>query len=412
MNKMYLVAILLSLSCCRQKAKKIQPVSGFQYETISDNPDMRTIQADKINDSILLSSLISGFDFIKLDTRNDKTLFGEITDLKVTDQQYVVFDKLSSSVLAYDKAGRYLFSISAGEKDSLNISSIDGIDTYDSTLYVYNGKAKEILCFDMSGHFLAKRSLDHIFQDFSVINNKEDLLLNTNKLINYVNEEGMILHDCTNLYLVESRGKDNAKLNFTKRYFPFDERVYPNGSMRVYINHPFSHFAHTTYYTIPLGDTIYSIFNNGKLLPAYHIDFREKKSSFVFGEHNGQEVVEYLKKNPEGAYMVSNFFETANWVHFSYMYNSQQYTGLYSKQSQKVISGKIVNDIFGVNFTFFGSDQNAMIGTIKPFQVKQLAKRVSELRIAPSTGEHLVALANKLRDIDNEIIVRCKLNSF
>jgi hypothetical protein len=166
------------------------------------------------------------------------------------------------------------------------------------------------------------------------------------------------------------------------------------------------------YYNLVFNDTIYTVTASDVVKPKYVIDFSGQQSSFDFLHSSGEEIQAYLKSGPSGAYMVSGFFETPSFIHFAYLYNGDYYTAFYSKATRKIITGRLENDIFLKDIQFEYADGDAMLALVKPYQIKEMAKKLAELKGDPAAVQTLLKLAGSMKDIDNEIILRCNIKPF
>jgi hypothetical protein len=112
-----------------------------------------------------VSQFFDEVNFIPLETTKE-SLFGSISQLKMTDENYFVFDWETKAVLIFTKAGKYVAKISANkiEKDPADKSKQDfhgfNLKTVDGKTLITIASGKRTHYFDLTGKFVKKITAD------------------------------------------------------------------------------------------------------------------------------------------------------------------------------------------------------------------------------------------------------------
>jgi hypothetical protein len=227
-----------------------------------------------------------------------------------------------------------------------------------------------------------------------------------------------IVNECANLYVKETgvneifkNGEIKEGLDI-KRYLPFDDKLYPNGSLRFIPDNPISRYANEVYYNDTFSDTIYAVQAADKVIPKYYIDFGEKRCKYDLRHRTGEETLSYTNKNPEGAFFVGNFFESPGFVHFTFRYYNDLYSCFYSKASKTCKTGRLKNDLFAKDFYFTKNEDDVFITVIKPYQLKELAKKVKDLAGDEKAKQKLLELTANMDANENEMLLTCRIKQF
>lgn len=412
------ILLALSLTACKSKTSTDENNGPVRYNATTANENLTKISVPVSSGQLKLSAVTDGYQVVRPDSKSDH-MFGEIRQLNITADKYIIYDDISSAVMIFDKDGKFINKIKAGSIDSANLQSIDAIDTYKDKIYVKSATSNNLSVFNTDGQLLKQNKLRFFYTNFMVLNDREDILMNTDKMINYMYAGDTMVADCANMYVFtppaqQSIASQSGLLNTPKlqRYFPFSVKKFPNGSLHFYVNSPFSRVGDEVYYNLVFSDTIYTITSPEVVKPKYVIDFGDHKSTFDLLERTGEEISTYLKKLPEEACMVSNFFETPSFIHFGYAYHGQYNTAIYSKKSGKIITGHLENDLFAQELMFIAADGDEFIATVKPYKMKELLAKSSATTTDPNALQQLVKMTTGMSDNDNEMIVRCKFKAF
>lgn len=417
MRNIYIL-LALALTACKSTTSTDENNGPVHYNATTSNEHLKKISVPVTADRLKLSAVTDGYQVVRPDSKSDH-MFGEIKQLNVTSDKYIIYDDISSAVMIFDKAGKFISKIKAGTIDSVNLQSIDAIDTYKDKIYIKSASSNNLSVFNTDGQLLNQNKLRFFYSNFMILNDKEDVLMNTDKMINYMYAGDTMVADCANMYILTQSAQQplasqSGLLNTPKlrRYFPFSVNKFPNGSLHFYVNNPFSRAGDEVYYNLVFSDTIYTVASPEVVKPKYTIDFGDRKSTFNLLQKTGEEIASYLKKLPEEACMVSNFFETPSFIHFGYAYHGQYNTAIYSKKSGKTITGHLENDIFGQELMFIAADGDEFIATVKPYKMKELVAKSSAATTDANALQQLVKMTKDMSDNDNEMIVRCKFKAF
>ncbi len=128
-----------------------------------DSSSMVTLRIDPENArGATVSQIFDEVEFIPLETTNE-SLFGKITQLKLTKSNYVIYDSDTKSVLIYTKAGKFVAKINAamlkGDDESKEPTNFFGfrITGEEGKEQISISASKNIFFFDLNGKLIQKK---------------------------------------------------------------------------------------------------------------------------------------------------------------------------------------------------------------------------------------------------------------
>src|SRR5690606_23474650 len=145
----------------------------------------------------------------------------------------------------------------------------------------------------------------------------------------------------------------------------------PNGISTNAVFTSFLKFKDQLFYNQGLNDTIYGI-DRKEVYPSYIVIFGERKRKENLLNKDGEWIAKYYKSDPYEAYMVQNFIITPNIIKFDYLLGNSSYSAFYNINSDTVLTGKMVNDFFGLDLMITHTLKEELLAIVEPFRLHQL----------------------------------------
>jgi|SRR5690606_29903274 len=162
-------------------------------ESCVDTSDIMILRIDpKTANGGSMSRLFEQIDFVPLETTKE-SLFGDISQLEVTDDEFIIFDNDTKCILIFDKLGKYKNKINLVKEVGGKINTQD-VDINGFTLksenttqlivastrnktFVFNTKAERVDAYERSDDYYATQ--EYLFKDLTRVfsyykNNKHD----------------------------------------------------------------------------------------------------------------------------------------------------------------------------------------------------------------------------------------------
>ncbi|KQM66330.1 hypothetical protein ASE74_07920 [Pedobacter sp. Leaf216] len=280
-----------------------------------DSTEMLTLRIDpQTAHGAAVSQIFSEVEFIPLETTKE-SLFGSISQLKIMEDNYVIYDYDTKAILIFGKDGKYRAKINASnieqDKNEKNKSEFYGFipEQENNTSYIVVYAGVRIFYFDLKGK-LVKKIME---KDYVNRHSSRDLKFASNGTIvrpDYLQKQGK---DSTFYELgFINKNKDSVG------YFPYSSKRYDNdefwSSGSRYSQTAPDEILYLNYYS-------YDIYKArpSKLSLAYHIIFpaanslpRDFNSNPVYVKKRG----EFFKNNPKVFYGLSNTFLVGNNLYF------------------------------------------------------------------------------------------------
>jgi hypothetical protein len=327
-------------------------IDTTNYQSIIINPD--TTLTDK--DHITTKDIFDSVKFIRLET-NDESRFGFITQLEVTDQFYIVFDKVTKCILFFNKDGTYAHKIKdvttgyfVVDKQKNEISFRDYSSATDWKFYSLTGKLVEIrkIPFQFSSYAFLDSNTIVFYKNYSF--DKYSLA----KISDQINLSNLVIK------------KDNKY----EGHFIFDTTQVSYKDM-VATNKPFLATNNKLLYSQPFNFNIFEISGNKILLtykfilPKNHIipsDFLNKQE--YFGER-----LKYLIGNKDLIYAITDIYKIKNNLFFRLAKWSSPQLYHYNFSTKKLIhfnkvASKKDASLMPLGESYLTADSNALYTTI------------------------------------------------
>ena len=276
-----------------------------------DSTEMLTLRIDpQTARGAAVSQIFSEVEFIPLETTKE-SLFGSISQLKIIEDNYVVFDYDTKAILIFGKDGKYRSKINASnieqDKNDKNKSELYGftLEKENNINYIAVFVGSRIFYFDLNGK-LVKKLLE---KDYASRRNTRDF--------KFTNQNTVVRPD-----FLERNGKDSTyyelgiinKNKDSVGFFPYnvkrydDDEFWGSGS-RSYQSSP-DEVLYLNYYS-------YDIYKArpAKLSLSYHIIFPAVNSLPIDFATNAVYIKkrgEYFRNNQKVFYGLSNIYLIGN----------------------------------------------------------------------------------------------------
>jgi len=341
---------------CNNKERKIE-----EGEIILENTSLIYLKPDT-SKYIYLSDITKKIKIIPLETTNDSFL-GKISKIEYDDDHYFILNNFDKLVYVFDLNGKFKTRIGnvGNGPGEIQYPECFALDRDLKEVWVTNN-FRSIFKFNYSGKYKESRPINVFFSDFCIAD--AYTYMHTSKRANYDSHNDQIAY---NLWV------ENVQNEITT-YFPFDPVLYPNGGIYYETKTPFCRVGESIIYSYAFNDTIYSI-DKETLTPKYIIKFPNSISEKI-STLAGEDVMDYLKQNPQNACYLQNVVETTSFLRFNYVLNMELYDVFYDKKQEKQIEGKLIDDILGSNLTVLYARDDKFVGYVNAFDIdiKEKAK--------------------------------------
>lgn len=331
MNKpLFFVTMFFILCSCRSNEKYEQ--EGYALDTIFINP--KNISEDRINYSTLFDSI--SYILMPEDT---SFLIGRVDKLLVTDDYIFILDqKITHSVFGIDKDGNKALHINAvgvAPGEYLFMTDI-AYEANKKELLIHCKMKKKILHYDLKGNFLYEKEVPYNIRKFCPINNSFAYYCEY-----YENHHLKKDNYSPNVFLLDSSSTfvpQNAVSYFIP---PINQAIVWNSNCQ------FSRWKDTVSIKPDHGDIIYHITSN-RIIPRYKLDFGLYSIDNRYWELVKQNDVKIEKLhnfiNDSGICESFWFFESHNYMYFTFRQRGNKYDVLYSKKTAKMYNLRYYNN--------------------------------------------------------------------
>lgn len=269
-------------------------------------------------ESVNLTDYIGDFEVIQLET-DSTCLIGDLTKLVQYDNKIFVYDRINSSVFCFNLDGKFLFQVGKhgnGPTEYNKLRDIN-VNAENRTIELLDRSAQSILCYDLDGNYLEKIKIGEYFSSF------------------ICTDEGYIFQrvsDNPDFYVLKIA---NASGKIMSNFIPckaLDNMLISN-QLTLDKNKIF--ITHGSYYTV------YS-YHEQRIVPFCSIDFGKKNLPKKILNKSELDAFAFLKiaiKNY--AMAIYGFYESTDYLTFSYFTGKSSYWALYNKNTQKTVSGEL-----------------------------------------------------------------------
>jgi len=312
-NLQILVLILL-LTSCQGKQRK-----GFQ-ETIE-------IDLEQLN-RMPLSQFVSDVTVIPLET-NNQTIIGQISKIQIFNNQLYILDELSNSIMIFDKNGKFIKKLNKIGQGPGEYIRLKDFEVNENGLYILDISGRKINHYDTNLNFITKTNLESISSYFTINDNFYWLYNEPNLSSNYYQ-----------LTKIDQHGKVSVK-DFQKKASA-DSHEYNWSS-----SHVFQKNNTEFYFSPPYSNSIY-IEKGDDWLNAFTFSFGKK----TFPKNKN--INDYNIADDDFPFIIrENFYCSEKYLIIDFLFKNKCQFAFFDKESKKVHSGVINNDLISEYDRFF-----------------------------------------------------------
>lgn len=302
--------------------------------TTNKNEDISFKRIFEINNDDLkagpmfFSDIFTEVNYIKLETQKDN-LIRDLRKLNIKDDRLYIFSW--NGLYVFDNQGKYLFKLDKSGRGPGEFINANDILIDDNTIDILDIGQRKIVKYDKTGNFIDEFRYGEIYASrffkieddiyiFYVSNRKHPDLFD-NKHFNILIYKNDIIQ---NAFYPITAFRENLRFMPLRNFFK-------SGSL--------------TLFQDVFNDTIYKV-TSAAFTPYYYINFKDKKinpSNFNDYKDTGDLINKF---GQSGLAQLLNFFESENFIVFSFIVNNKRYNAIFDKIStnMKVIQG-FTNDI-------------------------------------------------------------------
>jgi hypothetical protein len=331
----------IAFSSCSDKRKTQKSATHGQISLINKlESDTTNVPSEYLFDSI---------EYIPLETKKN-SLFARVDQLEITKEHYYILDKLGSSILKFDKKGKFCFRIKSSGISSFLLDDkserIIFLDNHLSKFYVYNLDGKLINSGPRKFEFSSAIALPSGNFAFYRYYSHSDEEKQNKELYN------LIITDTAFNFKSQYMGYSPKAIGYNELYTP-KSTFFRSQSEIFYIN--------------PGTYTVYQVAED-KPVPAFEIELDEKYAlpeGFTRDENMYGKRMDYLSRNNSKVFYIDYFYKLDNVVFFKLTGMNVEFNCLYQLDNEKVLS--LDNIVFGEQSHFLpigdevlGVDQDAI----------------------------------------------------
>ena len=390
-NMIFLFVLVFFIYSCKHDIKD-KGVSSDVIEQISIDP--LNIPRDNIN----ASRVIKNIEHIPLETPPN-IIIGTIDKFIVKNNKYYIFDKTAQSIFIFTIAGKFISkinSIGRGPGEYTDISSFN-IDQTKDNICIYNNRLRKMLYFTSEGKFINERKFNFLFRDFISIDNE----------INY-------------LYLSYFPDYSSKKFPYQHRYLVTSNDTIVDKQLHYKYEDYYNKISKASRHFYSCGDSItliegsdnkiYRIIKDGQLIYRYKVDFG-KFNSPLKAVMDKEESDYYITNSVNEKWCkLSNVIETPRYLFINYIFNHMYQSSYYSKITRKIFNcGPFwINDYAHLPIPRpIASQDSILFSVVDAFAFKNwFRNNKNEIPI------HLLELNNKVKELDNPIIIKYQIKKF
>jgi hypothetical protein len=333
-SRMLLLLYLIVDSSCNNNSENNVREERLNITKITINkiPELKILSYSDLFDSIRL---------IKLETKKE-SLIGRIDKILFYNNFYLILDMVQSkAVFQFDDEGNFLRKIGQkgkGPGEFLEPYDI-AIDQFSNKIIIYSGR--KLLFYDFQGNYIEEIKLDYGLRSFSVLD--KDIFA---YYFDYKKGENPKTSKF-NLLLVNKKGK------ILNRAFDAKENIYPSLGSRSFFN-----VSNDKLLVSPSYSNILYRVDIESIIPNYCIDFDKYTIPREFVLSSKSDIIFYKELKKSNYAFLRDFFETHNYLAFSFVYKGMIYSCYFSKKTGSIkFANCFINNLFGL-FT-----ESSMIAT-------------------------------------------------
>jgi hypothetical protein len=379
-----LIILVVLLSRCRPEHKT---------SLVDMAPDFRTISVDTNSSLLNVSALAKQLEYIPIET-TEQDYIGKVDKVAFYDDRFFLLDsRISKCLFVIGRTGKMLYHKRAAEAGDQKFRSITdfAIDRRNRLLYVYDGDARKVFCFDeTNGEFRNSFSVNAYFLGLLPTDNG-----------------GMALYrDGMNAYKDEYGDRIclfGPDFKFRKSWL--DRPINPYVSAGQMISTE-STDGKRGLFARMFCDTVFSL-QHDSLAAVLRVDAGKSSASPELRSVKDQDAFMAIMKNENTSYIFNNIFETRRYIAFYYKIKNSVCLVLTDKSSNRTTAVKgLKNDIDNTMLPLFGyMDDSCFVGMLTAADLQQQFHLLSRDPAFQTKFKKLIALNNAITADSNPVLI-------
>lgn len=413
-SKYLFILLIITISfftSCKKQVHEIRPLSRSSNDSIItyygeelptlpiDESTAKIINVPEKTKNINADSIISGCDYILLETKNE-CLIGEIYKLDFDSTFIFILDRNNGNLFQFYDNGKFCRKIGVkgnGPDEYIELFNFT-LDKSRKEISLIDMRKKKIFYYNYVGELIRKESMYYHFYDMEFIDDKIVAYTGTanNANAEIVQNKRIIISDRSQKPIYGA--------------FPYSNKYKENVIFG--IRRPLKHMNNKIYYTNFLSDIVWeisdTICNAAYRLIMDNANFLTDSELSNIGE---QELANLRKskRNFYGEFLVTNMYS---------IFMIDHYGGVVplicNNKTNKIHYGQIVSNkpkknidsILGYNFNFIHTD-SSFVQVVQPFLLKHYIESSQGLILDKESRE----LLDKINEEDNPILKIIKLRT-
>lgn len=332
---------------------------------------------------------------IPLETTED-CLIADVSRIFMSDGRIYVYDKQSKGVYIFDMSGKYIdrvYSIGAGPGEYTDISDafVDG-----NNIFITDYYTNRILVYDLDGRFVRDFKTEGFFSNMIFVNGSRLFSVN----VASKSQDG----NTYQLFSSDKYGRD------VEKYIPYDKNDIYTSVNGLYC------YSTTSYddalFLTHVDDIVYRI-KNGKVTPAYKLDFAGKHLPYELKSKNP---LEMIRGGYTGQYVLFTDYisGTDDLLFLGFRIGSDFYTAIYDRATGVVKLAKKIFTKVPFNMTFRFIQDDCLVLSHSAFMINQsktsILRKIDEGHVfGGDFSAHLKNVVENIKPEDNPVVFVYKL---
>jgi len=360
---------------------------------------------EKIEEPLSLDTLVSNLDIIFLETAPN-CLIGDVYKFIAFQDMLYIQDLRNNALFVFNNKGKFLFKLAKsgrgpGEFHELRDFQID--ENADIYILTY----LKIMHYSPDGKFIDEFNFNFINRNNAFNLNPTNFIITDDHEYYFWGGTVGIDNNLNGLHYAMYKLNRNKKIK--EKYFKIKRKIM--GGRRFYKNGDY-------YYLRPFTDvdTIYKIDKYG-IDPAYFIDFGRNSlpENYFPNSFNKQFGVKRFKLHETNyCYNIDNIYETSKFIYFTFFQKRELKNVLYSKESGRVISGRLKLFNCVSPYFFIGVKNEQFVSIIEPYMLDDKLKNMEVPFCFPEmqNGANKIKRLIEVKDTDNPLVFIVELKEF
>lgn len=267
------------------------------------------------------NNLFDSIRYVILETTKESE-FSRISELRVTDDRYIILDNQLDIIILFDKNGKFIHKIAPNEKGGIPGSIMQNftVNEVDKTIHHYSLFSHMAYFYDFDGKLLRKEKQDYLRAPLCYINNLEVRYNNYYKYINTTSPSENDLFPNIEVFDRKSGARLNGYLHFDKSLMGYKKELISTPKYFYNSN------ASIVLFIQPYDNVIYQLTDKGQPKAKYQLVFPLDNALpidfLTNAKYDGQRMKFVQDRNPSPHnqnvtplfYKIENTYEVYDWL--------------------------------------------------------------------------------------------------